>query len=474
MNRQYIGARYVPKFFNNNGSNEWVSGISYEALTVVTYLNCSYTSVKNVPSNIGAPNVATDYWVCTSNIPEIISDISERLSVDENAISSLNDSVDDIKEDYAKRYTINNRKFIIGSDSYGTSSFGNWVAQLAEYLGVSSDYINCAVDGSSFGNPQYPNLRWLTILQNTTSTLTTAEKEAITDIVYLGGINDALPNAEYEDVVQDVTDDFEILLYIKGKILEFADYCKVNFPNAIISLGFIGNTVEGIDRRNYEYVARAMFAWTTACGERNNLRFIDNLQYIMHNYSYMSADHIHPTEAGGKEIAKRCASALLGGNASFDIAFPNRYVEVNDVASSSGLESHITRITIGYDNKPKGARISNELLEIRFGQDYSVEFNNNESTITVNNCDEICIGDLTNKEVVFGKGLVYIPCKARYYNRSISPFTYGEFTATYLRIYQGKIYLNIKTVDANYEVTSKAITQIIIVLPNITMNTLLN
>lgn len=59
---QYVGARYVPKMFNQNGSNEWVPGIQYESLTVVSYLNNSYTSVQNVPANIGAPNENPEYW----------------------------------------------------------------------------------------------------------------------------------------------------------------------------------------------------------------------------------------------------------------------------------------------------------------------------------------------------------------------------------------------------------------------------
>ena len=37
--RQYIGARYVPKFSN---PIEWNRNNSYEALTIVTYLNNSY------------------------------------------------------------------------------------------------------------------------------------------------------------------------------------------------------------------------------------------------------------------------------------------------------------------------------------------------------------------------------------------------------------------------------------------------
>lgn len=60
--RQYIGARYVPKFAD---PVEWVKEKSYEALTIVTYLNNSYTSKKSVPVNTEITD--TNYWVITGN-----------------------------------------------------------------------------------------------------------------------------------------------------------------------------------------------------------------------------------------------------------------------------------------------------------------------------------------------------------------------------------------------------------------------
>lgn len=67
-NLQYIGARYVPKFFLNpdDSSNDWKSGVQYEALTIVTYNNDSYTSRKVVPDNIGDPASNPDFWACTT------------------------------------------------------------------------------------------------------------------------------------------------------------------------------------------------------------------------------------------------------------------------------------------------------------------------------------------------------------------------------------------------------------------------
>ena len=56
---QYIGARYVPKFYLNPDydgadvrNNDWKEGVLYEALTIVTYNNDSYTSKKTVPEKI--------------------------------------------------------------------------------------------------------------------------------------------------------------------------------------------------------------------------------------------------------------------------------------------------------------------------------------------------------------------------------------------------------------------------------------
>ena len=51
--RQYIGARYVPKFADPIA---WDKNNSYEALTIVTYLNNSYTSKKPVPVGVEITN----------------------------------------------------------------------------------------------------------------------------------------------------------------------------------------------------------------------------------------------------------------------------------------------------------------------------------------------------------------------------------------------------------------------------------
>lgn len=62
--RQYIGARYVPKFAD---PVEWSANRSYEALTIVTYLGNSYTSKIPVPATVGDPQNNMKYWAATGN-----------------------------------------------------------------------------------------------------------------------------------------------------------------------------------------------------------------------------------------------------------------------------------------------------------------------------------------------------------------------------------------------------------------------
>lgn len=114
--RQYVGARYVPILFNNNGSNNWVNGIGYEALTIVTYLNNSYTSIKNVPSNVGNPAQNPEYWVNTGNYNAMISEINQELS-------DINTSIAYLK----------NKQILLIGDSYSTG-YGLTTDSYAEIL----------------------------------------------------------------------------------------------------------------------------------------------------------------------------------------------------------------------------------------------------------------------------------------------------------------------------------------------------
>lgn len=60
INRQYVGARYVPKIMG-----EWDKNIPYEALSIVTYKGNSFTSKIPVPAKVDIGDET--YWISTGN-----------------------------------------------------------------------------------------------------------------------------------------------------------------------------------------------------------------------------------------------------------------------------------------------------------------------------------------------------------------------------------------------------------------------
>ena len=94
---QYIGARYVPTFYNNSdGTTEWRSGVAYEPLTIVSYNNNSYTSRKPVPAEIGNPSQNNEYWAQTGVYNAQIGQL-------QNDVSVLRNDVDQLQEDEEKK-----------------------------------------------------------------------------------------------------------------------------------------------------------------------------------------------------------------------------------------------------------------------------------------------------------------------------------------------------------------------------------
>lgn len=87
--RQYIGARYVMKVYENSldhSSAEWEASTAYEPLTMVTYNNSSYLSKKDVPNTVGDPAANPDYWVVTGSYNGQIAHLQDEIDALKDAI----------------------------------------------------------------------------------------------------------------------------------------------------------------------------------------------------------------------------------------------------------------------------------------------------------------------------------------------------------------------------------------------------
>ena len=98
--RQYIGARYVPKFYQNSvdGSTQWQANVVYEPLVYVTLTNGNmYISKKEVPATIGTPAENIEYWLDVGNYNGQIENLQNQIDDIETSVTDLQNQTDDIE-----------------------------------------------------------------------------------------------------------------------------------------------------------------------------------------------------------------------------------------------------------------------------------------------------------------------------------------------------------------------------------------
>lgn len=145
VNRQYIGARYTIKVYENSqdpSSAEWESGFSYEPFTMVTYQNSSYLSRKAVPASVGNPAANPTYWVITGAYNGQIAQLQRDVAALQTAVAGV-----DVYEKFR------NKKICIIGDSISayTTLANNWAKMLTDFMDeYNCTVVNQAQDGQSF------------------------------------------------------------------------------------------------------------------------------------------------------------------------------------------------------------------------------------------------------------------------------------------------------------------------------------
>lgn len=134
--REYVGARYVAKVYENTvtpGSAEWQSGVRYEPLTIVTYNYSSYLSKKAVPNNIGNPATNPDYWVVTGEYNGQIASLQSQIDATNAALNALDSN--QINKQAASLY---GKSMTIYGDSWAFNpNFNHWIDVLRQATGYN-------------------------------------------------------------------------------------------------------------------------------------------------------------------------------------------------------------------------------------------------------------------------------------------------------------------------------------------------
>lgn len=103
INRQYVGARYVPKIMG-----EWNKALQYEALSVVTYMGNSFTSKVPVPANVEINN--TDYWINTGNYNAQVEEYRKEALAAKELANNTNSNLQEFKKNQTNTNTELNNK----------------------------------------------------------------------------------------------------------------------------------------------------------------------------------------------------------------------------------------------------------------------------------------------------------------------------------------------------------------------------
>lgn len=340
MQLQYIGARYVPKWYVNsvNQSSDWEVNVEYEALTWVTSQNNHlYLSKKTVPDNIGTPAQNTEYWLdmgemtgdlqnIQDQIDAITANIGDLTDLDTTDKSSIVAAINEIVNGGGGGgggYSDPNKKILAISDSYGTTypDQGDSYKTFFEYM---QDY-GMNVTGYGYSGAGFIRDTGTGTFQsafaNSTASMTQEEKDEVTTILVAAGRND--------------------WPYGIGAILtaigSFVSYCNTNFPNARVVIAFIGNgdNTASFGTRLEQFEVYKAFS---RCSEVGAV-YLNGSEAILKMNQAMSSDKMHPSEYGRMMLGRYLSNGLKTGYCEVrDNAVDVNFTLASGVSASLGCE----------------------------------------------------------------------------------------------------------------------------------------
>jgi len=361
--RQYIGARYVPKFSDVN-DGVWDNSYSYEALTIVKHGNDYYTSKIPVPVGIDITN--TQYWVKTGDYNGAIALLNTQIQALENA----------------KVNNISNRTFLMIGDSYDVINPNySWIDIAMSKIGADHYYKRSA---GGYGFAPASGNTWLSLLQNNP-----VPSEEITDIIIGGGANDT--------TISEST--------LLTSMRSFDDYVKTNYPNLKnIYLAYMGwnHSASSNAKNDQIYAMRAYLSNAKKLG----WKFLTGVENVLKNPSYILAgisDKLHPNPDGVVQLGECVALAFNTGFAKTSSSF-NAEFTLNNTLFANGV--FIIRQTL-IDN----------ILEIKTPDIALTTIADIRGYFTLGSCNDLLTAFSQNK---------YFMCDIEYNNRVLPAIIYSS------------------------------------------------
>lgn len=342
--RQYIGARYTTKIYENSldpSSAEWEAGVTYEPLTLVTYLNSSYLSKKEVPGSVGDPAANPSYWVVTGAYNGQIMSLQNQIdNINNTIIPAIIASINDINK---------HDNVIVIADSYGQGigSQTPFTTPLQTYLDLDNDHYHAWAEGSlGIYHVGWDGHNAETLLQAHENDI--SDPDDVSDIVIALGANDH--QEAYSDIVA------------AGQSL--MAYCHSTYPNATIHIGCMSSAITLRDNSGQTLFWGCVKAYTDIANTYQG-RYMTNIEYIMRDPRNYISDKVHPTTAAGNILAQNITACVYGGCANYKSEQTTQYITSSYGTGyiTSQIDNGVTfvRVDFGFTSFT-GSGINNVLL----------------------------------------------------------------------------------------------------------------
>ena len=300
-------------------SGQWDITKQYPAWTIVNDNNIGYVSIQPVPAGIVLTN--TDYWAAVIDYSAQIAGLQNRVVALENRCDGYDTHFTTIDNNLTALNNLVFKKYLFVSDSYGATV----VPKVVNMLGLSaSDYVSVQQGGSGFGPLPTDPLNWEYMISNAAI----SDKETFTDVVYIGGANEA----SYTDA------------NIRSHAISCYDYVAANFVNAKQHYMFAGYYADlGIGDYGLTGRYRLLRRMPGLIAETGRAFTINECWYPLTLESNVGLDHIHPTNNGAEAIAQIIANCLNGGEAYFSIP-PTEITVSSSVNTINACQFNLSRV----------------------------------------------------------------------------------------------------------------------------------
>lgn len=270
INRQYVGARYVPKVMG-----EWNKALQYEALSIVTYSGNSFTSKVPVPANIDISNKS--YWVNTGNYNAQVELYRQETAQLEN---HLNNEIIDRKND-----TKDNILWI--GDSYSVNYNHKLPNGVRDMLNAKNWY-EYSKGGAGFAGA-WAGASFNDLIEQAKNEMSASQKEKIKYVYIVGGANDS--SFSWTN--------------LKPKVISTVQNARNSFPNAQVCFIFASCAYD---------TYQDLFTKTKNIANDNYAPCIFAMPYYYLSGSFYNTDNLHFTEEATNYIISVISNLLCGSS----------------------------------------------------------------------------------------------------------------------------------------------------------------